>query len=42
MIPIYGGVLSAIEKALCDLVEEYWGIEKSLWNLMEGHKKNMA
>ena len=30
MIPIYGRVLSAIEKALQGLVEEYWGIGKSL------------
>ena len=30
MIPTYGMVLSAIEKALWELVEEYWGIKKSL------------
>ena len=42
MIPIYGGVLSAIEKALQKLVEEYWGVRKSLWDLMEGQERNMA
>ena len=36
MIPIYGGVLSTIEKVLLDFVEEYQGIRKSLWNLVEG------
>jgi len=36
MIPIYGGVLSIIEKVLWELMEEYWGIKKSLWNLIEG------
>ena len=30
MIPTYGVVLSAIEKVLWELVEEYWGIKKSL------------
>ena len=42
MIPTYGRVLSAIEKALQKLVEEYQGVGKSLWNLVEGQKKNMA
>jgi len=36
MIPTYGGVLSAIEKALRKLVEEYQGVRKSLWDLVEG------
>jgi len=36
MIPIYGRVLSAIEKTLWDLIEEYWSIGKSLQNLVEG------
>ena len=36
MIPTYGGVLSAIEKALRELVEEYQGVRKSLWDLVEG------
>ena len=36
MNPTYGRVLSAIEKALQELVEEYWGIRKSLQDLMEG------
>jgi len=35
MIPIYGRVLSVNEKALWDLVEKYWGIGKSLQNLVE-------
>ena len=30
MIPIYGKILSAIEKVLQELVEEYWGVERSL------------
>jgi len=29
-------VLSAIEKALRELVEEYQGVGKSLWDLVEG------
>jgi len=36
MIPTYGGVLSAIEKALRKLVGEYQGVRKSLWDLVEG------
>jgi len=42
MIPTYGGVLSAIEKALQKLVEEYRGVGKSLWDLVEGQERNMA
>ena len=42
MIPTYGGVLSAIEKALQELVEEYRGVGKSLRDLVEGQKRNMA
>jgi len=42
MIPTYGEVLSAIEKALQELVEEYQGVGKSLWDLVEGQEKNMA
>ena len=42
MIPTYGGVLSAIEKALRELVEEYWGVGKSLWDLVEGQERNTA
>ena len=42
MIPTYGGVLSAIEKALWELMEEYRGVGKSLWNLVEGQERNMA
>ena len=42
MIPTYGGVLSAIEKALWELIEEYWGVGKSLQDLVKGQKRNMA
>ena len=42
MIPTYGGVLSAIEKALRELVEEYRGVGKSLRDLVEGQKRNTA
>jgi len=42
MIPTYGKVLSAIEKALQELVEEYQGVRKSLWDLVEGQEKNTA
>jgi len=42
MIPTYGGVLSAIEKALQELVEEYQGVGKSLRDLVEGQEKNTA
>jgi len=42
MISTYGGVLSAIEKALRKLVEEYRGVGKSLQDLVEGQKRNMA
>ena len=42
MIPTYGGVLSAIEKALRELVEEYRGVRKSLQDLVEGQERNTA
>ena len=42
MIPTYGGVLSAIKKALRKLVEEYQGVGKSLWDLVEGQERNIA
>jgi len=42
MIPTYGGVLSAIEKVLQELVEEYRGVGKSLWDLVEGQERNTA
>jgi len=42
MIPTYGGVLSAIKKALRELVEEYQGVGKSLWDLVEGQERNTA
>ena len=42
MIPTYGGVLSAIEKTLWELVEEYQGVGKSLRDLVEGQERNTA
>ena len=42
MIPTYGEVLSAIKKALWELIEEYQGVRKSLWDLVEGQERNMA
>jgi len=42
VIPTYGGVLSAIEKALRKLVEEYRGVGKSLQDLVEGQERNTA
>ena len=42
MIPTYGGILSAIEKALWELVEKYRGVGKSLRDLVEGQERNMA
>ena len=42
MIPTYNGVLSAIEKALQKLVEEYQEVGKSFWNLVEGQERNTA
>jgi len=42
MIPTYSRVLSAIEKALWELVEEYQGVGKSLQDLVEGQEKNTA
>jgi len=42
MIPTYGRVLSAIEKVLQELVEEYQGVGRSLWDLVEGQERNTA
>jgi len=42
MIPTYGRVLSAIEKALRELMKEYRGVRKSLWDLVEGQERNTA
>ena len=42
MILTYGRVLSAIEKALQGLVEEYQGVGKSLQDFVEGQERNMA
>jgi len=42
MIPTYGRVLSAIKKALQELVEEYRGVRKSLRDLVEGQERNTA
>jgi len=33
-------MLSAIEKALCELIKKHWGIRQSLWDLVEGQKRN--
>ena len=40
MILTYGGVLSAIKKALWELVEEYRGVGKSLRDLVKGQERN--
>jgi len=42
MIPTYSEVLSAIEKVLWELIEEYQGVGKSLWDLVKGQERNMA
>ena len=42
MVPIYGRVLSTIKKALCNLVQKYWCIGKSLQDLVEGQERNTA
>ena len=42
MISTYGRVLSAIEKALQELVEEYREVGKSLQDLVEGQERNTA
>jgi len=42
MIPTYSRVLSAIEKALWELMEEYQGVRKSLWDLVGGQERNTA
>jgi len=42
MTPTYGRVLSAIEKALWELMEEYQGVRKSLQDLVEGQERNTA
>jgi len=42
MILTYNRVLSAIEKTLQELMEEYRGVRKSLQDLVEGQKRNMA
>jgi len=36
MIPTYDRVLSAIEKTLQELMEEYQGVRKSFQDLVEG------
>ena len=42
MIPTYGGVLSAIEEALQELIAEDRGVVKSLRDLVEGQERNTA
>jgi len=41
MIPTYGRVLSAIKKALWELVE-YQGVRKFLQDLVKGQERNTA
>ena len=36
MIPTYSRILSAIKKVFQELMEEYQGVKKSLWDLVEG------
>ena len=36
MISTYSRILSTIKKALQELMEEYQGVGKSLWDLVEG------
>ena len=40
MILTYGGVLSAIEKALWELVEKYQGVRRFLQDLVENKERN--
>jgi len=40
MIPTYGRVLSAIKKALQEIMEEYQGVRKSFRDLVEGQERN--
>jgi len=42
MISTYSRVLSAIKKAFWELVEEYQGVRRSLWDLVEGQERNTA
>ena len=42
MISTYGGVLSAIKKALQELMEKYQGVRKFLQDLVEGQERNTA
>jgi len=42
MVPTYSRVLNAIEKVPWDLVKEYWGIRKSLQDLIESKERNKA
>ena len=42
IIPTYGRVLSTIEKALQELMEEYRGVRRFFWDLVEGQKRNTA
>jgi len=42
MISTYGGVLSAIEKTLWEIIKEYQGVGKSLQDLVEGQERNTA
>ena len=42
MIPTYNGVLSTIKKVLWELMEKYWGVWKSLQDLVKDQERNTA
>ena len=42
MISTYDEILSTIKKIFWELVEEYWGVRKSLQNLVESQDRNTA
>ena len=42
MIPTYSGVLSAIKKALWEIMEKYQGVGKSLQDLVKDQERNTA
>ena len=42
MIPTYNGVLNTIKKVLWELMEKYWGVWKSLQDLVKDQERNTA
>ena len=42
MISTYSGILSAIEKALQELIKEYQGVRRFLWDLVKDQERNTA